>query len=126
MGGLVSSLLSNASISKDINSLVGETVIALEVKNKLTFTLTTQTGDLYMGQWTDTTQVKKYCSNGQVKILKKTKVEPFVVKNIYQDRYGFEKCFAHRCWVLVDANRNSYELYVDDLSSFSEVDRLLK
>jgi hypothetical protein len=99
----------------DAKNLVGQKVISLEfvVEETSEFPVclvTTEAGDLYVGQWMQV-----------VKQMGKADLEPFVVAKIYRDRYGVCDFFATRCWVIVDVDDNNYELYVTKLDLFADL-----
>ena len=104
---------------KDIDNLIGQTVIDVEILNGASvLMLTTLTADVYVGQCIDLDDNHERLSLGEANF------KPFVVAQIYRDRHGLSKLFSTRCWVIVDENQNIHELYTSDLDLFSDVGKL--
>ncbi len=136
MGGVFSALSSWFCKQRDIDNLIGQTVIDIDIVNDVQsddapiLVLTTTTADVYMGHCIDNDSrvyamhVIKDGSNIKLDYVGKGNCKPFVVTQIYRDRHGLSKLFYTRCWVIVDENENIYELYITDLDLFSDIAKL--
>ena len=99
--------------------LLGQKVIFVESvaeQHGSVCVLATESGGVYVGQWTNfTMEVANRLPS------KDEKFAPFVVVDVYKDRYGLCDLFAARCWVLVAADGRRYELHVRSLDLFADL-----